>query len=65
MHQIPGIGFFSYSLVENEGLAAYQIICCMINVKVLLALMDCGQSFLRNLIITKTIAKIEVMLLVK
>lgn len=43
LHQIPGIGFFEYSLVENEGLAAYQIICCMINVKVLLALMDCGR----------------------
>lgn len=34
----------------------------MINVKVLQALMDCGESFLRNLIITEAIAKTEVML---
>lgn len=48
--------------MENEDLAAYQIICSMINVKVLQALKDCGQSFLRNLIITEAVAKTEDML---
>lgn len=48
--------------MENEGLAAYQIICSMINVKVLQALKDCGKSFLRSLIITEAVAKAEDML---